>query len=187
MATFRENITTKLPKNKEILPVFSTIVFVVFTWTLYRMFWQVPSWLGYMNVWKVIVLTSYVMAFALVESLVFLGFLLILTLIYPARHLKEKFVSQGLMITATLGLGAYLIQRKISTLYKLELWQLIVYPLLILGTLLLFILISSLLFDRSKTLTRLTMNMADRMTVFTYLYVPLSLISLTVVIVRNIL
>jgi hypothetical protein len=161
------------------------IVFIVFTWMLYRFFYQVPSWLGYLSLWGVLVIAAYALSFSLFESLTFMGFLLLLSLIFPARFFKDKFVAQGCTVTLAASAGAVLLQRKINVLSRLEVWHIQVSALafLILVTLLIFI--SSLLFERFRFLPRLIHAIADRMTLFAYLYVPLGLVGLVVVILRN--
>ena len=186
MDTLKERLRARLPSKQEVGPVFSTIVFIVFTWTLYRMFYQVPSWLYYMSVWSVLVIAAYVLAFALFESIVILGLMLFFSLVFPARHFKDKFVPQGFTIAVVMGGGAYLLQRKINVIYKLNGWELIIYPIIVLIVALILILTFSFVFDHFRTIKRLVNAVAERLTVFSYIYVPLSLVSLVVVLVRNI-
>ena len=67
------------------------------------MFWQVPSWLYYMNVWGVLALGAYVLAFALLESIIILGFVFLLSLAFPVKHFKAKFVQQGSVVVFIMG------------------------------------------------------------------------------------
>jgi hypothetical protein len=39
LAKFSSSLKAKLPTRPEALAVFSVIVFIVFSWTLYRVFW----------------------------------------------------------------------------------------------------------------------------------------------------
>ena len=186
MATFREKLKSKLPSRQEALPVFSTIVFFVFTWALYLMFNQVPAWLFFMNVWNVLVLTAYVLAFALFESGVMLAFMVLLSLVFPARLFKQKFVAQSVTLIVLMSIGAVWVQRHVSSIYSLVLWELITYPIFFLIAIVLLTLGFSFLYDRFKRLPRFIMSIADRMMIFFYVYVPLSLISIVVIIVRNV-
>lgn len=185
MIPFTQCLRSKLPSRQEGLLVLSIAVFIVFSWMLYRFFYQVPSWLGYLSVWGVLVIAAYALSFALVESLAFMGFILLLSLVFPARHFKEKFVAQGSTLTLAVGAGAVLLQRKINILSRLEVWHILVFAFAFLILLALLVFISSLLFERFQFLTRLVHAVAERMTLFTYLYVPLGLLSLVVVILRN--
>jgi len=165
--------------------VFSVIVFIVFSWTLYRVFWWVPSWLEYLSIWNILIIVAYVLAFALFESLAVMGLIVILGLLFPKHTFKDQFIVQGSAISAALGVIAFLVQRKVSLIYKLELWQTLAYPTLIfLGTAIL-VLMLSVIFKRFNLLTRLVLAVAERMTIFVYLYVPLGLIGMLVVVARN--
>jgi len=185
LATFSEKLKSRLPSPQEILPVFSTIVFFVFTWALYRMFYQVPAWLYFLSLLNILILTAYVLAFALFESGVMLVFLLFLSFVFPARLYKDKFVAQSAALVALVSIGAVLVQRKIGSIYQMVLWKLIAYPLFFLVGVVLFIAVTSFVFDRFSWFPRFIASIADRLTIFSYVYVPLSLISLAVVIIRN--
>ncbi len=185
LKSLKNSLSARLPSRQEALAVFSVVVFIVFSWTLYRAFWWLPSWLEYLNVWSVLILLAYILAFALFESLVVMGLLLLLCWMTPGRYFKDQFVVQGSALAAVLGIGGYLIQRDVSRIYKLELWQTLAYPLLALIGIIAFIITTSFVFKRIGLLTRLALAVAERMTIFAYLYVPLGLIGALVVIARN--
>ena len=180
-------LKARFPSRQEVLPVFAIFAFFGFSWAFYRMFWYVPSWLEYLNTWKVLTIAAYVLAFALVESLLMLVPVILISLVFPARFFKDKFVVQGSSLAALISLGAVLIQRKINLVYRLELWQILAYPLACLGAIVLVILALSALYERVPTLKHFVQSAAERMTVFAYVYVPLSLVGLVVVILRNII
>jgi hypothetical protein len=186
LAKFINSLRAKLPTKQEALVVFSVIVFVVFSWTLYRTFWWVPSWLEYLSIWNILIIVAYVLAFALFESLVVLGLIVVLSLLFPKQYFKDQFVIQGNSLALALGFVSFLVQRKVSLIYRLELWQTLVYPTLILVGFIALVPIISFVFKRFSLLSRLALAVAERMTIFAYLYVPLGLIGVLVVIVRNI-
>ncbi|MFC2053525.1 hypothetical protein ACFLV7_04390 [Chloroflexota bacterium] len=187
MATFKENLELKLPSRQEVISVLSVIVFIVFTWTLYRMFFQVPSLLFYMRVWDVLIISSYVLMFALFESAVVLGLLLIFSLVFPTKYFKDKFVAQGSTIVLMISMGAVALQRKMKIMYRLDGWELILYPFVILAVIVFVIFTASYIYDRFNLLPRIINTVAERMIVFVVLYVPLSILGLLVVFVRNII
>lgn len=181
---------TRLPPRREAFLVFSVLVFCIYSWTLYRFFYQLPSWLNYTNLNGLLFISAYVLSFALIESLAMLGFILLLSVILPLRLFRQRFVTQGSTVALALSLGAVLLQRQVSILYDLELWQLIAAPLLVLAGLAALILLAPLLYDRltfrqKPLLPRLLNELAERMTIFAYLYVPISLLGLLVVLFRN--
>jgi len=161
------------------------ILFIVYSWTLYRTFWWVPSWLEYLSVWGVLVIIAYALAFALLESLALMGVISVLSLVLPRRIFKDQFILQGSTLSLALGVGAFLIQRNVGVIYRLELEQTLLYPALILVGVVLLAFIFSFLFRKIGLLSRLALMAAERMTIFVYLYVPLGLIGLLVVVVRN--
>jgi hypothetical protein len=185
LANFSSSLKAKLPSRQEALAVFSVIVFIVFSWALYRVFWWVPSWLEYLSIWSILIIVSYVLGFALVESLAVFVLVVILSLLFPREYFKDQFIVQGSALSAMLGLVAFLVQRKVGLIYKLELWQTLAFPILILIGALLLVFIFSFVLKRYQRLSRLLLTAAERMTVFAYLYVPLGLIGMLVVIVRN--
>jgi len=181
---FIQSLKSKLPTRQEVLPVFSIILFFVFTWTLYRMFYYLPSWLGDMYTRDILILSTYVFAFSLLESLIVLGGMVLLALLLPARCFKNKFVAQGGFWIMLASLAAYLIHPKLVVVTPWKLLYLVLIPIIALsGTIILLVLLS-FLFDRLPGLTRIVNTFAEGMTIFAYIYLPLGLLSLFVVLLR---
>ena len=177
-------IKLKLPTRQEILPVFSVIIFFVFTWTLYTMFYYLPSWLGDMYTRDILILSTYSFAFALLESLTVLGVMVVLALLLPARFFKDNFVAQGGFLAILVSLAAYLIHPKLGDAIPLRLLYLVQISIIsLIGTVILIVLLSFLL-DRLPGLTRIVNAIAEGMTIFAYIYLPLGLLSLLVVLLR---
>lgn len=149
------------------------------------MFFQLPSWLGYLSIGNVLSLAAYVLMFALFESLILLGVLLVIGAVLPANWLRKDFAVQGSTLTGIAALGAYLVQRNVGVLYKLPPERLALNALLILVGLLLALSISTFIYKRLPLLRKWVHSLADRMTVFTYLYVPLGILALAAVLLRN--
>lgn len=185
MATFKRFLLDRLPTRQQILSVFSVIVFVVFTWALYRLFFQAPSWLYYLTVGNVLTLVAYVLAFALFESAIVLLFLLVLNLLLPARAFRDQFTAQGTVVVLVAAAAAWFIQNRVDRIARLDLWMLIAGPLAAIAGLILLTVLLAWPFRRFKALRGLIDPLAERMTVFTYIYVPLSLASLVLVLLRN--
>ncbi len=181
------SLKSRLPASSEALSVFSIFVFFVFSWALYRASWYVPSWLEYLTIWSILVIIAYVLAFALIESAAMLGLLVFFFLFFPKKILKAKYALLGSSLAVLLSVGAFLLQRKINLVYRLELWQLVVYPLAGLLAAVLLVLLLAFLLDRFPRLSRLLAAVLDRMVIFVYIYVPLGLLALLVVLVRNII
>jgi len=185
LATFRNSIRSKLPSFPEIIPVFSFGLLIIFSWTLYRFFWHVPSWLYYLKILDLFIIAAYTLSFAFFESLFFIIFIIFLSILFPARFLKHKFIVQGSTITIYISIAAIALQRKMRILYSLDLLELIIYPLLFALSLILLIIFSSFFYDKFEKISQLVKSISDRITIFLYLYIPISIISFFVVIFRN--
>ena len=186
MATFKESLATRLPSREQILPVFAVTVFIVFSWTVYRMFWYVPSWLGDFEMLEVLTISAYVLVFALFESALIFGVLLLFVIILPSKWFKVYFVSTGCTLITIIGFSAFMLQRKMKIVYKLEFWQLVLYPILVLTAIFILIFILSWKYKRFEILTNLANSIAERMTVFLYIYIPLSVLSFAYLLLRSI-
>lgn len=185
MPTFIERFYLKLPSKRELVPVYSATVFIIFTWVLYRLFWQIPSWLHDLNQRDVLILTFYVLAFALFESLSIMGIIILTSLIVPSKYFKDAFVVQGCTLLITITLIAIIIQRDTDIIFEREYWELLFWPLVMLVGVGLILILSKSIIKRWTIVTRFIEEVTQRMTVFLYLYIPLGLIGLIVVIFRN--
>ena len=181
-----EKISERLPSRQEATPVLSEIVFIVFSWTLYRMFWYVPSWLEYLSAWNVVLTAAYVLSFALFESVIVFGLICVLSFVLPQKIFRQQFIAQAGSIAAAISVGAFLLQRKMKVIYRLTHPELLIYPVFILIAILTLILLLSYVFRRFESLTRFIRIIAERMTVFLYVYVPLGILGLLIVVFRNI-
>ena len=190
MTDLKHKLTARLPGKQHILPVFSVIVFIIFTWMLYNFFFQIPSWLFYMKAVEILILLAYVMSYSLIESLLVLGSILLLCMIFPSKYFKDNFIPQGTVLVILISMIAYFLRLRMESISKLEIenqitaW-LIITTAILLGMALLVIILTKL-FDRFPGLTRGIASLANRMIVFSYIYVPLGLVGLLVVIIRNI-
>ncbi len=133
------------------------------------------------------IITSYVLAFALVESAVMTVMMLLILLFVPGKVYKGRFsliVSCAAMLVSV---GAFLLQRKISLVYRLEIWQILTFSLATLLLLFGLVFLLSWLLERLPRLSRIGQNLVDRMTIFMFIYAPLGLLGLIVVIIRNLI
>jgi hypothetical protein len=186
LATFKESLASRLPSREQILPVFGVTVFIVFSWTLYRMFWYLPSWLGDFDIVEVITISAYVLAFALFESVVVFGVLLLFVILLPSKMFKETFVPTGCTLITIIGFSAFLLQRKMKIVYKFEMLELIMYPILLLAAITILIFVLSWFYQHFERLARMANMISERMTVFLYIYFPLSVLSIVYLLLRSI-
>lgn len=174
----------RLPTWAQIIPVYAVIVLVIYTWTILWFFWKVPSWLFYLNTGEILTMLAYSLATNLAESLLVLCGPLFLAFILPRKWFQDVFVARGAAICLA-GLG-YMIflanqfqtKEDYPTL-SLEPWS---FVLALVGIALLVY-----LSGRISLLKKVLELVADRVTIFVYILLPLSIISLVVVLVRSLL
>ena len=186
MTSLKQTLTARLPAIQQIWPVFSIIIFIDYTWVLYRFFFQVPSWLYYMKAGNLLVLFAYALSFSLIESFLVLLLVLLLCMIFPARYFKEKFIPQGSFQVLIITVLAYALRQRIEEFSKMEAWILIAIPVVAFLILTLSVIILSKIFERFWRIPKWVSSLAERMTIFLYLYPPLGVLGLLVVVVRNI-
>ena len=177
-------IKSKLPGRTEIFPVFSTILFFVFTWAIYIIIFYLPSWLKELTAWEILITSAYLLYFALFESIFVLSSMVLLCVVLPPRFFKEHFVPQGFSLIALASLAAYLGHPRLDELINLEPRN---FALLLLSALTVTIALTislSVILDRLPSLNRALAAFAERMTIFAYIYLPLGILSLFAVVLR---
>ncbi|MFM8322067.1 MAG: hypothetical protein ACKOC5_14235 [Chloroflexota bacterium] len=181
----KNRLLSRLPTRGEVYPVFSTLVFLVYSWALYRLAWYLPSWMEYLSIPSLLIITAYTLSFAMFESLVMTGLLVLFSLLFPRGVFAGRFATLGSLLALAAGGGAFLLQRQVSMIYRWEIWQVFAYSAAALVGLALAALAGAWLLQRFERLQRLATAVAERMTIFPLLYLPLSLLSLAVVLFRN--
>jgi hypothetical protein len=139
--------------------------------------------LQFLGFWDNVSIFAYILAFALLESVVLLSIVTVLTIVLPAQCFRDKFVAQGSIVVFVATFWAIVFQ---SVDTEIRLWSLaegLFWVVLCLTT----IGVSCVLVDRSKRLEGALSAFAERLTVLVYIYVPMSILGLVVVISRNIL
>lgn len=91
MAIFRE----RLAPREAIASVFALCVLTIQAWAFVNLFREVPALRIRMGFWEMLGTVAYVQAFALLESLLVLGMVLLLAALLPARWLRARFAAQG--------------------------------------------------------------------------------------------
>jgi hypothetical protein len=180
-------VKARLPENQQIILLYAAIVVPLYSWALYWFFDYVPSLIESMEFWESLIILAYVLATSLVESLLILGFMLFWAMLLPARFFREKFSIQGsLIVWAIFGL-AYAAQKGIQTIYRWSLREYAIHmSIILLVFTLLVVFVPRFLVYRFKFIDKTLSAFVDRLTIFLYLYLPVSVVGLIVVIIRNI-
>lgn len=177
---FTKMLHSKLPSLKQLAPVYALICVPVYYWSLLHFFWRVPSWVNYETPGEILVMLAYTLTANLLESLVVLSAPVILSLLLPSKWFHERFLPRALILVA-FGLGYMLfldkqIQPYIPFPYELVKWTPIIFA---------FILALVFVLDRFHFLGNLLAKLADSLTIFLYILIPASLLSLVIVLIRN--
>lgn len=172
----------RLPSLQQAVLVWAVCAFPVFSWAIYQFLEQMPGWLTYLAIWDVLSIFAYVQAFALVESLLIVLALVVLAAMLPGRLLRNHFVSLSTAILILTTLWVLAAQYNDGVLRVLPMRTLV----LLLGAYVVSIIVAFVLVHRYPSLRKGAIALAERFSVLLYLYVPVGLIGLIVVILRNI-
>lgn len=172
----------RFPKLQEILPVYAVIATIVFGWSLVTFFWKLPSWLFFLNIGEILTILAYTFSTDLLESLAWLGILLFLAFVLPDVLLRNKFAERGSSLSlVTLGSLAIFVNR-----YEEVGSQLANYLILWMGVTLLLAIFLAYLGSRVRVIGSGILWFTDRLIVFLFLLIPIGVLSLIVILIRNI-
>ena len=172
----------RFPSRHATWLAFSSIVFVINVWAIINILRAVPSWILSRTIWEMIGIISYPLAFALLESIVFLIGLVLLAVILPGKLLRDSFAAQGSLaaMLATLGMV-------FAHLYGTDfgIWSVRgfgKYTLILIGV----VIASWILVYFFKRLRSVIETIAERLTPLSTVYLVLDLIAVIIIVVRNI-
>jgi hypothetical protein len=171
----------RIPSWGQIAPVYSVIVLMIYSWSTVWFLWKLPSWLFFLNTGEIVIALAYQLATNLVESAVILCAPLVMSLALPKEWFHDRFVARGAALVITgLAYMMYLAnQFKTKDDYPsltLKPWTLVLAIVIIL-----FIVY---LAGRLNLFRKVIEVVSDHAIIFLYISLPLSVISLVVVIFR---
>ena len=176
---FRE----QLPDRSEFYTVLGVVVFVVYGWSIRGFLHEVPSFIQYFKVGQILAIFSYMMGFALLESLLVTLGLGLLSLTLPGRWFRDGFVYKSFVTVLLGGIAMLWLENTIMS------WNNKFPPVELLLT---FVgitvsvwVVLLLLLHYLKPLQKALLFIADRIGVMAYLYVPLGILGLFVILIRN--
>lgn len=172
-------LRNKIPPFHEILALYATIVFLIYGWATITFFWKVPSWLYFLSLEEIAGILSYTFASSLLECTIILFIFLFASLVLPSKWLYNRFAVRGsLMVYA---LTFWVVLFTLNSLIQLPTTgDVITFSI---GVLLTSVL-AMILADRISVVQRLIITVGNRLTVFLYLWLPLSLIAILVIVLR---
>lgn len=172
-------IYKRLPSLRQITSVYAVIVLAVYSWTFLHFFWKLTGWLYYLSIGEILTILAYSLTVNLFETLLVICIPLGLSLLLPRKWFADTFVTPSVIIVLTiLGYSAFLLtQFQSSDEYPNSLVRLI-------PTVFLTSVIIAILASKAKLIVKVIDFFAEQATIFIYISIPLSLISLLAVFVR---
>ena len=174
-------IKHRFPDRRETTLVFSAVVFAVFTWAVRSYIYKFPSFILYFDLWDILAILAQMLTFALLESLLVTGLLVGLSTLLPGTWLRTGFAWKGFITVLVAALTSLYLKVAMTNqpTVKFLLTTLIVTFVTWLG------LILTAHFWLS--FRRILLDVADRLSIFLYVYLPLGLVSVAIVIIRIII
>jgi len=174
------NFTKRIPNLDQVARVYAVMVMMIYPWSIASFFWRLPSWLYFSSIGEILVIFAYTMVVNLIESLLILLAILFLSLVFPQKWFADRFVPKGTLLVL-FGLG-YLMyfnnHLQYQTPFPVELmnWT----PVIVVAILGLVFVI-----DRFRFLDKILDELTNRLLIFLYILIPVSVLSLLVVLIRN--
>lgn len=167
----------RLPRINQLYPVYGVIVTLIYGWSLYQFFYILPSRLKFLTYGEIGLLLAYTLVNNLLESFLILALLAMFAIILPGKLLLDEFAFRG-SFSALYILILFIVvsynDLPLGQISELWIWALV-------GFVVLHIIVGKIVLARN-----IIEKFADSTVVFLYLSIPLSLLSLSFVLVRNI-
>ncbi len=182
-------IRRRLPARSEALQVLGVVLFAVFGWSIRGFLYKFPSFTLYFGLTSNLAILCYMFAFALLESALVMALLLIASVALPSRFYREGFGYKSFVILLVAIAAAIVFE----SWYRIDFFKDIMagldYPIppFLIGTAVTLVLLAALLwlFGIWPRLQKIAHFLMEQFSIFTYIYVPLGLLGLLVVLIRN--
>jgi len=175
-------IKNRFPKRGDLLAVFGVVVFASYSWSLLGFFNKLSSFLLRFTLSEIGDIFAFMMAFTLLESLAVTAVLVLLAAALPSAWLRDGFAIKGFVIVLIATATSILFQRSLEDDYPSTLLLAAVTLIPLILTVALFAVLRSMPKVRS-----ILASIQDRILIMLFIYLPMGLISLVVVMYRNLL
>ena len=161
--------------------IFTACAFPIHLWSIIQVLDELPAWILRLEVGELLGVIAYTQAFALLETLLLWGGMMLLKLFLPRRLTSDSFIPlvSALVFIHAFWSGALLYS--FGTFRALGLPQL----LLLLALYLLTMIGTALLVLRSARIQTGLWSLLNRLTVLISLYVAIDIVSVLVILLRN--
>ena len=175
----------RIPSYRDIFAVYGVIVFLVYTWALYISFYKFPSWVYYLTVWEIVSVYAYAFTASLIDSFVVMVVVLSLDffLFFFFRQMEE---AQSRMILLSVTILTFIVVRLYlyggydDTEVFLSTQLIWYWSAIMLGVPL------AIVFSKLSSSRLIVEKIAETLSVFMYVYLPISFVSVAIVLIRNI-
>jgi hypothetical protein len=172
--------TSRFPGWQAVTSVYAIVVLLVYGWTVYWLLWELPSWIYYLTLSEILLIVSYSMTVNLLESLAFILGVLLLSYLIPKAWLADRFSSAGSLFSMLVGIVLIYFSRQIQAEESFS-----YTPLIQMGIFFLAATCLALILTRFKPVANFIDLLADRAKIFLYISLPVSILSLVIVVFRN--
>jgi hypothetical protein len=171
----------RLPDRQAIFQVYAVIAILFAGWTITAFLWKLSAWLLLLNMGELVTVFSYAMAANFVESLIVLLCILAAAALLPVQFLRDDFVVRGTILSLGM-VGALIAFVGGHMRFGLDSGL-----LLLIAPLSVLFLMGLLLIQSSQpgVVRSAVLWLADRLTVFLLILLPLFALASAYVIVRN--
>lgn len=182
-------VRQRLPARTDTLQVFSVVLFAVFGWSIRGFLYKIPAFTLYFGLTANLAILCYMLAFALLESTLVMGFLLLLSVLLPSQWFKQGFAYKGFVVILVVTIASIVFE----SWYQVEFFKNIMagdtssIPPFLVGIVITIVALFALLwaFHARPSLQKISRAVMEQLSIFTYVYVPLGLLGLAVVLFRN--
>jgi len=176
------DISSRFPKQKDIAAVYAVIVLMIYGWTILKFNYNLPGWLYFLNLGEIAGVFAYSAVSNLLESLLVLLCIVAAAVLLPKKWFADSFVARGAALSIlVLALMMYIAsQFTTKQYYPSEIIRWSPAILIVIAVIVYFL-------GRVNFTRKVLEFFADRAIIFLYITIPISVISLVIVLFRLVL
>ncbi len=178
MAIFKNRFRSR----SEVLALFAATSLPIFAWAIALIVIYAPQYILRLNLWDTVGVVAYVLAYALLETLIVFTIVMVILLILPARWHSSKTVpltAAYLMLTTVLVVFLNVAQEKAIVRGKFT------ETFIALAVYVLLLILATVVIRRSDRITRLFSGVLERFIPLVFLYSFFALVGVVIVAFRN--
>ena len=179
-------LLARLPTRQETFQIFAVIIFTVHVWSILNFLYIVSALIARLTSAEFLGVLSYVLVFALFESIVVLAVLLLLAFVLPRRWLRKKIVARGslIVIISAIWMIPVHYSESIIPLFFNSAFKRGIFWFLVFGVYAFTVWDLALILDRHPKVLRSFLAFVDRLGVVSWMYLLADFAGLLVIIYR---